>query len=148
MGVSAAPAGRVAAPRAAAPARDLRAQAVGTRVIGPGRTPPVAPRHAGLARQTLRFCRTSDRVRLAYATSGAGPPPVKAANWMTHLDYDWASPADQATAVPGTYRRLTGRWAAYPARPRRLADPAHAPIPKKQIERMGIFPLSHLSTSA
>jgi pimeloyl-ACP methyl ester carboxylesterase len=31
-------------------------------------------------------------VRLAYATSGAGPPLVKASNWLTHLDYDWASP--------------------------------------------------------
>jgi hypothetical protein len=32
------------------------------------------------------------RVRLAYATSGDGPALVKAANWLTHLDYDWASP--------------------------------------------------------
>jgi len=31
-------------------------------------------------------------VRLAYATSGAGPPLVKVSNWLTHLDYDWASP--------------------------------------------------------
>jgi pimeloyl-ACP methyl ester carboxylesterase len=42
--------------------------------------------------QTLRFCQTSDGVRLAYATSGNGPQLVKAANWLTHLDYDWASP--------------------------------------------------------
>lgn len=51
-----------------------------------------APRHASLAMQTLRFCQTSDGVRLAYATSGNGPQLVKAANWLTHLDYDWASP--------------------------------------------------------
>jgi pimeloyl-ACP methyl ester carboxylesterase/DNA-binding SARP family transcriptional activator len=50
------------------------------------------PRHTGLARQIVHFCRTSDGVRLAYATSGGGPPLVKAANRMTHLDYDWASP--------------------------------------------------------
>jgi pimeloyl-ACP methyl ester carboxylesterase len=31
-------------------------------------------------------------VRLAYATSGTGPPLVKAANWMSHLDLDWGSP--------------------------------------------------------
>ena len=31
-------------------------------------------------------------MRLAYATSGSGPPLVKASNWLTHLDYDWASP--------------------------------------------------------
>ena len=29
---------------------------------------------------------------IAYATSGAGPPLVKPANWMTHLEYDWESP--------------------------------------------------------
>jgi hypothetical protein len=39
----------------------------------------------------VHFCHTSDGVRLAYATSGAGPPLVKASNWMTHLEYDWAS---------------------------------------------------------
>ena len=32
------------------------------------------------------------RSDVAYATSGAGAPLVKASNWMTHLDYDWASP--------------------------------------------------------
>jgi len=31
-------------------------------------------------------------VRLAYATIGDGPPLVKAANWLSHLDYDWQSP--------------------------------------------------------
>src|SRR6266513_2997133 len=42
--------------------------------------------------QEIRFCTTSDGTRLAYATSGAGPPLVKAANWLSHLDYDWESP--------------------------------------------------------
>jgi DNA-binding SARP family transcriptional activator/pimeloyl-ACP methyl ester carboxylesterase len=50
------------------------------------------PRHSDLAEQTIRFCATPDGVRLAYAVSGAGPPLVKASNWLTHLDYDWASP--------------------------------------------------------
>lgn len=42
--------------------------------------------------QEIRFCRASDGVSLAYATSGAGPPLVWAANWLTHLDIDWKSP--------------------------------------------------------
>jgi len=42
--------------------------------------------------QRIRFCTTSDDVRLAYATSGDGPPLVKAANWLSHLDYDGESP--------------------------------------------------------
>ena len=54
--------------------------------------PPLAPRHAGLGTQTIRFVRARDGVRIAYATSGSGPPLVKTPNWLTHLDYDWESP--------------------------------------------------------
>ena len=42
--------------------------------------------------QIIRYSRTNDGVRLAYAVTGAGPPLVKTANWMNHLDYDWESP--------------------------------------------------------
>ena len=42
--------------------------------------------------QGIRFCTTPDGVRLAYATSGRGPPLVKAANWLNHLELDWDSP--------------------------------------------------------
>jgi pimeloyl-ACP methyl ester carboxylesterase/DNA-binding winged helix-turn-helix (wHTH) protein len=38
--------------------------------------------------QEIRFCTTDDRVRIAYATMGDGPPLVKVANWLSHLDYD------------------------------------------------------------
>ena len=42
--------------------------------------------------QEIRFCAASDGVRLAWAKHGKGPPIVKAANWLTHLEYDWESP--------------------------------------------------------
>lgn len=42
--------------------------------------------------QEIRFCHASDGTRIAYASVGTGPPLVKAANWMTHLDYDHESP--------------------------------------------------------
>lgn len=42
--------------------------------------------------QRIRFCTAADGVRIAYATSGTGPPLVKPANWLTHLEYDWESP--------------------------------------------------------
>lgn len=42
--------------------------------------------------QDIRFCRSADGVQVAYATSGSGPALVKAANWLSHLDYDWESP--------------------------------------------------------
>ena len=43
------------------------------------------------ARQEIRYCTTSDGVRLAYATTGNGPPLVKASNWLTHLDSNGAA---------------------------------------------------------
>lgn len=42
--------------------------------------------------QRIQFCAGPDGVNIAYATSGVGPPLVKPANWMTHLEYDWESP--------------------------------------------------------
>jgi pimeloyl-ACP methyl ester carboxylesterase/DNA-binding CsgD family transcriptional regulator len=42
--------------------------------------------------QHIRFCRTRDGANIAYATVGQGPPLVKAANWLSHLEFDWQSP--------------------------------------------------------
>ena len=42
--------------------------------------------------QRIRFCTAPDGVRLAYAVHGGGPPLVRAATWLTHLDFDWESP--------------------------------------------------------
>ena len=46
---------------------------------------------AVLPTQDVRFCHAADSVRLAYAVEGSGPPLVKAANWLSHLEYDWES---------------------------------------------------------
>jgi pimeloyl-ACP methyl ester carboxylesterase/DNA-binding winged helix-turn-helix (wHTH) protein len=43
-------------------------------------------------RQSIRFCTSSDNVRIAYAVVGNGQPLVKAGNWLNHLEYDWESP--------------------------------------------------------
>ena len=40
----------------------------------------------------IHFCTVSDGVRIAYAVAGQGPPLVKTANWLNHLEYDWQSP--------------------------------------------------------
>lgn len=42
--------------------------------------------------QQIRFCTASDGVRIAYSKAGKGPPLVKAANYLTHLEHDWNSP--------------------------------------------------------
>jgi pimeloyl-ACP methyl ester carboxylesterase/DNA-binding CsgD family transcriptional regulator len=44
------------------------------------------------SRQQIRFCTSEDGVRIAYAASGEGPPLVKAANYLTHLEHDWQGP--------------------------------------------------------
>ncbi len=45
--------------------------------------------------QRIRYLRTRDGVRLAWAEAGAGQVLIKAANWMTHLEFDWESPVWQ-----------------------------------------------------
>ena len=44
------------------------------------------------ATQRIRYVRTGDGVQLAWAEAGVGPVLIKAANWMTHLEYEWESP--------------------------------------------------------
>ena len=44
------------------------------------------------ARQRIHYLRTADGVRLAWADASTGPLLVKAANWLTHLEYEWESP--------------------------------------------------------
>jgi pimeloyl-ACP methyl ester carboxylesterase/DNA-binding SARP family transcriptional activator len=48
-------------------------------------------RNAGRS-QDIRYCRSPDGVRIAYGLSGKGPPLLRAAHWMSHLQYEWESP--------------------------------------------------------
>jgi pimeloyl-ACP methyl ester carboxylesterase len=43
-------------------------------------------------RQKIAFCTARDGTRIAYAKVGGGPPLVKAANWLNHLELDWDAP--------------------------------------------------------
>jgi len=53
----------------------------------------VTPLHARKPlRQHIRYVKASDGTRLAWAESGEGPVVVKAANWLSHLEYEWESP--------------------------------------------------------
>lgn len=45
-----------------------------------------------LTRQKIQFCSGHDGARIAYASVGSGPPIIKAANWLSHLEYDWDAP--------------------------------------------------------
>ena len=57
-----------------------------------GGSAPSARRHERAPRQAVTFLRTSDGVHLAVASAGSGPPLVKTANWLNHLEFDWQSP--------------------------------------------------------
>ncbi len=53
---------------------------------------PASSRGPGQPPQDLRFCRSADGTRIAYARHGSGPPLVIATCWLSHLQHDWQSP--------------------------------------------------------
>jgi pimeloyl-ACP methyl ester carboxylesterase len=57
-----------------------------TQPRAPGSPTPPTPK------QEIKYCRSPDGVRLAYAIAGRGPPLVKAGNWLHHLEFDWECP--------------------------------------------------------
>src|SRR5580698_1130871 len=42
--------------------------------------------------QVVQYCRAADGVRIAHAEVGEGPPLLKTANWLNHLEHDWDGP--------------------------------------------------------
>jgi pimeloyl-ACP methyl ester carboxylesterase/AraC-like DNA-binding protein len=42
--------------------------------------------------QKVLYCKAEDGTRLAYSVIGEGPPIVKTANWLNHIQHDWDSP--------------------------------------------------------
>ena len=42
--------------------------------------------------QNLRFCTSADGTRIAIASIGSGPPLLRAAHWLSHVEHDLASP--------------------------------------------------------
>lgn len=71
-------------------AEALRAQLhPGVRIV-PEDQSPAGRLH--VARQRIGFAKTADGTRIAWARIGDGPPLVKAANWLNHLERDWHSP--------------------------------------------------------
>jgi len=57
--------------------------------------------------QHVRFCASRDGTRIAFATGGSGPPLVRAAHWLSHLDHEPRCP-------------LWGPWLKFLARRHRL----------------------------
>jgi pimeloyl-ACP methyl ester carboxylesterase len=43
-------------------------------------------------KQRIRYCTTSDGVRIAFAATGEGSPVIRTSHWLTHLHHDFTSP--------------------------------------------------------
>lgn len=64
-------------------------------------------------RQDIRFARTVDELRIAYAISGKGYPLVRAGTWMSNLEYDW-----RMQVFGPLFRELSARYRLYRYDPR------------------------------
>jgi class 3 adenylate cyclase/pimeloyl-ACP methyl ester carboxylesterase len=70
--------------------------------------------------QKIEDCRAPDGVRLAYSKVGRGPPLVKTANWMNHLEFDWGEGSSSAHLFIALARHRT--LVRYDARGNGLSD--------------------------
>jgi class 3 adenylate cyclase/pimeloyl-ACP methyl ester carboxylesterase len=70
-------------------------------------------------KQEIRYCKAADGVRLAYATVGDGPPILRSAHWLGHLEYDWEMPIAQHFLLGLAQNRTLVR---YDARGNGLSD--------------------------
>lgn len=48
------------------------------------------PEHSGT--QTIQFAKSAHGATIAFSKSGDGPPLVRVAHWLSHLELDWHSP--------------------------------------------------------
>ncbi|MBV9541945.1 MAG: alpha/beta hydrolase, partial [Alphaproteobacteria bacterium] len=62
--------------------------------------------------QQIQYCTTADGVRLAYSIMGKGTPIVRAAHWMTHLEYDLKSPVWRHFVLGLAHRHALVRYDA------------------------------------
>lgn len=85
------------------------------RPSSPDASLPTSPRF----QQQVRYCRSCDGVRLAYSVVGSGPPLLKTANWVNHLELDWELPLFRHLFV-GLARQYT--LIRYDARGNGLSD--------------------------
>src|SRR3990170_1625367 len=45
-----------------------------------------------MAEPRIQYAKTSDGIRIAYATVGEGPPLVRVLGWFTHVEFEWENP--------------------------------------------------------
>lgn len=67
-------------------------------------------------KQEIRFARTRDGVRIAYAVAGRGHTLVQATHWLTHVELDWQTPVlgPRLRALASRYRLVRYNPRGYP----------------------------------
>ena len=108
--------------------------------------------------QQIRFCTTSDGVRIAYAAVGQGYPLVRALGWATHLEYEWQSPLWRHTieglARSHTLVRYDGRGTGLSDRNvevhsvEQWANDLEAVVDALELERFAILGISQGGSTA
>jgi len=81
----------------------------------------------GIQQQQIRFCTSADGTRLAVATTGEGPPLVKAATWLTHVEKE-------------PYNLFTRHWVAELSRDNMLIryDSRGSGLSDRDVERISM----------
>lgn len=74
------------------PVRVYRARPAGDTGAKSAQEEATEERGVAALRQDIRFCTAPSGTQLAYASIGSGAPLVKAAHWMTHLEFELESP--------------------------------------------------------
>jgi class 3 adenylate cyclase len=94
--------------------------------------------------QQIGFAETSDGVRIAYATSGSGPPVVFVLGWATHIKEGFGSPLYDLGGRQRTFRSTPGcaiwrrswmRWAWSVSRSTRRPPEARPALPTRRAIR-------------
>jgi class 3 adenylate cyclase/pimeloyl-ACP methyl ester carboxylesterase len=96
-------------------AKDIAALPAGAGSAAEDAVRAAAPKYE----QEIHFCQARDGVQLAYSRIGQGPPLVKTANWLTHIEFDFKSPVWEPL-----YRELSrdNAFFRYDARGNGLSD--------------------------
>jgi pimeloyl-ACP methyl ester carboxylesterase/DNA-binding winged helix-turn-helix (wHTH) protein len=102
--------------------------------------------------QEIRYCRSVDGTRIAYALAGHGPPLVEAANWIQPLELAWQSPVWRhyftEFSTGHTLLRYDGRgmglsdWRVSDLSPERQLEDLEAVVDEAGFQRFALIGIS------
>lgn len=76
----------------------------------PATSKPTASPEMVSSMTQIRFCKSSDGLRIAYSQGGRGPAMIEVATWLNHVEHDWKSPIWNARLVELTANYTLTRY--------------------------------------